>query len=251
MSGHSKWSTIKRKKGAIDAKRGKIFTKMIREITVAAREGGPDPEGNPRLRRAMDTAKAANMPNDNMNRAIKKATGAGADANSYEEITLEGYGPGGIAILIEALTDNRNRTLAEIRHALSKNGGSMGEPGCVAWMFEKKGIIRFSKEKYPEEDQLMEPAIEAGAEDLKDEGEVWEVITEMVAFDAVRKALEDAGFEPTEAELAALPKDSIEIAGKEAEQMMKLLEAVEDQDDTQNVYSNMDISEEEMEKMMA
>ncbi len=249
MSGHSKWSTIKRKKGAADAKRGKLFSKLIREIAVAARSGGGDPDGNPRLRRAIDTAKAANMPNDNIDRAIKKATGADGDGTQYEEFALEGYGPGGAAVLIEVMTDNRNRTLAEIRHAMSKNGGSLGEPGCVAWIFEKKGVFRFSKEQYREEEALMESALEAGAEDFRDESEYWEVICEVSAFDSVRDELKGNNLEAFEAEITAIPKNSVDLNGKDAEQMLRLLDALEDQDDTQNVYANMDISDEEMQRI--
>lgn len=248
MSGHSKWSTIKRKKGAIDAKRGKIFSKIIREITVAARQGA-DPDGNSRLRRAMDIARAANMPNDNIERAIKKGSGADAEAANYEEFSLEGYGPGGTAVLIEVLTDNRNRTLAEIRHALSKNNGNLGEPGCVAWIFEKKGLIRVSKDTQPDEDSLMELALDAGAEDLKDEGPYWEIITDPHVFEEVRDNIKAANIDIMEAEVSAVPKDTVEVHGKEAERMIKLLDALDDQDDTQHVYSNMDISDEEMQRV--
>lgn len=247
MSGHSKWSTIKRKKGAVDAKRGKIFSKVIREITVAARHGGGNPDGNPRLRRAMDTAKAANMPHDNVTRAIKRGTGEIEGAN-YEEFSLEGYGPGGAAILIEVLSDNRNRTLAEIRHLMSKNNGSLGEPGCVAWIFEKKGVIRFTKEKYTE-DSLMEAALEAGAEDIRDEGDVWEVVTDPGSYEQIKEQLAQAKFEALEAEITAIPKDTLKLTGREAETMLKLLDTLEDQDDLQHVYSNMDIPDEEMERI--
>ena len=232
----------------MDAKRGKLFSKLIREITVAARHGA-DPDGNPRLRRAMDTAKTANMPNDNIDRAIKKGSGADADATAYEEFALEGYGPGGAAILIEVLTDNRNRTLAEVRHALSKNGGSLGEPGCVAWIFSKKGVLRFSKEQCPDEDRLMESALECGAEDLKDEGDYWEVLTDIPSFEEVRDKLKQAELEPYESEITALPKNSVDLEGKDAEQMLKLIDAVDDQDDTQHIYSNMDISNAEMQRI--
>lgn len=246
MSGHSKWSTIKRKKGAADAKRGKIFSRLAREIMVAARSGG-DPGGNPRLRRAMDDARAANMPNDNIIRAIKKGTGELA-GESIEEFTLEGYGPGGAALLIEVMTDNRNRTLAEIRHAMSKNGGSLGEPGCVAWIFQKKGILRYDKSAQSEE-ALMEQSLEAGAEDISDEGDCWEVVTSLGEFDSVRNKLTEANFPPNETEVTALPKNTVALTGKDAEMMLKLIDALEDQDDTQNVYSNMDISDAEMERI--
>lgn len=249
MSGHSKWSTIKRKKGAADAKRGNLFSKLIREISVAARQGGGDLGGNPRLRRAIDLAKAANMPGDNIERAIKKGTGEDTEAASFEEFSLEGYGPGGAAILIEVLTDNRNRTLAEVRHTMSKNGGNLGEPGCVAWIFEKKGVIRLSKDKYPEENMLMESALEAGAEDLKDEGNYWEVITDPSSFEEVRNEIHQSGLESFESEITAVPKNSVVLSGKDAVQVLKLVDALEDQDDTQHVYSNMDISDEEMERI--
>ena len=246
MSGHSKWSTIKRKKGAADAKRGKLFSRLAREIMVAARSGG-DPGGNPRLRRAVDDARAANMPNDNISRAIKKGTGELA-GETLEEFTLEGYGPGGAALLIEVMTDNRNRTLAEIRHVMSKNGGSLGEPGCVAWIFEKKGILRYSKDGQSEE-RLMETSLDAGAEDIRDEGNCWEVITSLNGFDEVRTKLTTAVADPNETEITAIPKNQVALSGKDAEQMLKLIDALEDQDDTQNVYSNMDISDDEMERI--
>jgi len=246
MSGHSKWSTIKRKKGAVDAKRGKIFSRLAREITVAAKSGG-DPSGNPRLRRAMDIAKSANMPSDNMIRAIKKGTGELA-GEQIDEFNLEGYGPGGAAILIEVMTDNRNRSLAEIRHLMSKNGGSLGEPGCVAYIFEKKGVIQLPKEGLSE-DILMEKALEAGAEDIHDEGDYWEVLTDVSDFDSVRKKLTDDGLTASEAEITALPKNTVTLTGKDAEHMLKLIDTLEDQDDTQNVYANMNISDNEMERI--
>jgi YebC/PmpR family DNA-binding regulatory protein len=247
MSGHSKWSTIKRKKGAADAKRGKVFSKVIREITVAARDGGGDPAGNPRLRQAMDIAKQHNMPSDNVDRAIKKGTGE-LEGQSYEAIALEGYGPGGAAVLIEGLTDNRNRSLAEIRHIFSKNNGSLGEPGSVAWIFEKKGVLRFNKD-ISDEETLMDLVLEVGAEDLKDEGETWEVITEVGQLHNVKEGLIAKSLTPSESELTAIPKNSVALKAKEAEQMLKLIDALEDQDDVQNVYCNMDISDEEMERI--
>lgn len=246
MSGHSKWSTIKRKKGAADAKRGKIFSRLAREIMVAARSGG-DPSGNPRLRRAMDDARAANMPNDNIVRAIKKGTGELA-GEAIEEFTLEGYGPGGAALLIEVMTDNRNRTLAEIRHVMSKNGGSLGEPGCVAWIFQKKGILRYPKASQSEE-ALMEKSLEAGAEDISDEGDCWEVVTPLGEFESVRSKLTEADCSPNETEVTAIPKNTVALSGKDAEMMLKLIDSLEDQDDTQHVYSNMDITDEEMERI--
>ena len=246
MSGHSKWSTIKRKKGAADAKRGKMFSRLAREIMVAARSGG-DPNGNPRLRRAMDLAKAANMPGDNINRAIKKGTGE-LGGEQIEEFSLEGYGPGGAALLIEVMTDNRNRSLAEIRHLMSKNGGSLGEPGCVAWLFEKKGILRYEKSKTAE-DTLMEKSLDAGAEDMKDEGDCWEVLTDLSDVDVILNKLVESKLAPTETEITAVPKNTVALSGKEAESMLKLIDALEEHDDVQNVYANMDISDQEMERI--
>lgn len=247
MSGHSKWSTIKRKKGAADAKRSKIFSKVIREITIAARDGG-DPAGNPRLRQAIEAAREANMPQDNINRAIKKGTGELPGGASYEVTVLEGYGLGGAAILVEILTDNKNRTISEIRHLFTKNSGNLGEAGCVAWLFEKKGVIHFQKKDYAEE-ALLEAALEAGAEDLKDEGSYWEVLTETTHFEAVRSTLQAKGFRPLESEITAVPKTTTPLFGKDAEQMLKLMDALEDHDDIQHVYSNMDIADEEMERI--
>ncbi len=247
MSGHSKWSTIKRKKGAADAKRSKVFSKLIREITVVARDGGGDPAGNPRLRQAIDTARQANMPQDNINRAIKKGTGE-LEGTSYEETVLEGYGPGGAAILVEILTDNKNRSVSEIRHLFSKNEGSLGEAGCVAWIFDKKGIIRFGKEEY-EEEKLMEAALEAGAEDLSDEEDCWEVLTDMAQFETVRDTLNSSGFTSQESEITAIPKNTTPLTGKVAEQMLRLIDALEDHDDIQHAYSNMNIADEEMERI--
>ena len=246
MSGHSKWSTIKRKKGAADAKRGKVFSRLAREIMVAARSGG-DPSSNARLRRAMDIAKAANMPGDNINRAIKKGTGE-LGGEQIEEFSLEGYGPGGAALLIEVMTDNRNRSLAEIRHLMNKSGGSLGEPGCVAWLFEKKGILRYEKANASEE-TLMEQSLEAGAEDMKDEGDCWEVLTDLSDVDVVRNKLVDAQLTPAETEITAIPKNTVTLNGKDAEHMLKLIDALEEQDDVQNVYANMDISDQEMERI--
>ncbi len=247
MSGHSKWATIKRKKGASDAKRGKIFTKIIRELTVAAREGGGDPNGNPRLRTVIDKAKQANMPQDNVTRAIKKGTGE-LEGATYEETSLEGYGPGGVAVMLNLLTDNKNRTVSEIRNVFSKNGGNLGEAGCVAWVFHKKGLIQFPKAQVTE-DILMEPALEAGAEDIKDEEDVWDVVTEPSSFETVKKTLEGKGLKPASAEVTMVPQNFIKLTGPEAEKMLKLMEALEDHDDVQNVYANFDISKEEMERM--
>lgn len=247
MSGHSKWSTIKRKKGAADAKRSKTFSKIIREITVAARSGGGDINGNPRLRHVVDLAKESNMPQDNITRAIKKGTGE-LEGVSFEEHTLEGYGPGGVALLLEIMTDNKNRTLSELRNLLSKNGGRLGEPGCVAWIFEKKGIIRFDKKNCPEE-ALLEASLEAGAEDLQDEGDCWEVITEPAALDTVRQALTQKKLISQEKEIAAIPKNTVALTGKDAEIMIKLVEAIEDHDDVQHIYSNMNIPDTELERI--
>lgn len=247
MSGHSKWATIKRKKGASDAKRGKIFTKIIRELTVAAREGGGDPTGNPRLRTVIDKAKQANMPQDNVTRAIKKGTGE-LDGATYEETSLEGYGPGGVAVMLNLLTDNKNRTVSEIRNVFSKNGGNLGEAGCVAWVFHKKGLIQFPKAQVTE-DTLMEPALEAGAEDIKDEEDVWDVVTEPSSFETVKKTLEGKGLKPATAEVTMVPQNFIKLTGPEAEKMLRLMEALEDHDDVQNVYANFDIPKEEMERL--
>ncbi len=249
MSGHSKWSTIKRKKGAADAKRGKIFTKLIREIMVAARFGGGDINANPRLRAAVLAAKAENMPKDNIERAIKKGTGELEGVN-YEELTYEGYGPGGVAMLVEVLTDNKNRTVAEVRHIFSKHNGSLGENGCVSWMFEKKGLILIDKNGV-EEDRLIEAALDAGALDVRDAGKEFEVIVPPAQFDGVKKTLEEAGFKYHYAEVTMVPQSTVRLTGKEAEQMLKLMEGLEDSDDVQKVYANFDITDEEMERLSA
>lgn len=246
MSGHSKWHTIKHKKGATDAKRGKIFTKMIKEITVAARTGASgDVDSNARLRKAVTDAKAVNMPNDTIDRAIKRGTGQ-LDGVAYDEITYEGYGVGGVAVLVETMTDNRNRTVAEIRHIFSKNGGNMGESGSVAWMFDKKGYIVVDKAA-KSEDELFEIAIEAGADDLQDEGEVFEIYTTPDTFEAVTDALKAAGIEPQAAEVSMIPQNYIKLEGGDAKTMMKLYDALDDNDDVQKVYANFDIDESEME----
>jgi YebC/PmpR family DNA-binding regulatory protein len=244
MSGHSKWHSIKHKKGALDAKRGKLFTKFIKEITVAARSGGGDPEGNARLRKAIVDAKAGNMPNDTIDRAIRRGTGEEEGVN-YEEITYEGYGPGGVALMIQSLTDNRNRTVAEIRHIFSKNGGNLGESGSVGWMFEKKGYIVVPKAAKSEE-ELFELAIEAGADDLRDDEDNFEIITSPDAFDAVLTAIKAAGIEPQVAEVEMVPQNYIRLEGGDARQMLKLMEALEDHDDVQKVSANFDISEADM-----
>jgi len=244
MSGHSKWHTIKHKKGALDAKRGKLFTKLIKEITVAARNGGGDAEGNPRLRKAIADAKGANMPNDTIDRAIKRGTGE-LEGVSYEEITYEGYGPGGVAVMVNSMTDNRNRTVAEIRHLFAKNGGNLGESGSVGWMFEKKGYIVVEKSAKPE-DELFEIVTEAGAEDLRDDVDNFEIITAPDNFDVVLDAVKKAGVEPQVAEVGLVPQNYIRLEGAEAKQMLKLMEALEDHDDVQKVSANFDISEADM-----
>jgi len=246
VSGHSKWSTIKRKKGAVDAKRGKIFTRLIKEITVAARMGGGDPVGNPRLRAAIASAKTENMPKDNIERAIKKGTGE-LEGAVYEEITYEGYGPGGVAILVDCMTDNKNRTVADIRHYFSKSGGNLGESGCVSWMFTQKGTILVDKETINEE-ELMEKALEAGAEDVVEEDNVFQVETSPDDFEDVREALEADGVKFIEAAVAMVPQNTVDITDeKTAGQILTLLERLEDHDDVQNVYANFDIPDDIME----
>jgi YebC/PmpR family DNA-binding regulatory protein len=247
MSGHSKWSSIKRKKGATDAKRGQAFTRLIKEITVAARIGGGDPEGNPRLRTAIAAAKADNMPKDNIDRAIKKGTGE-LEGVSYDEFLYEGYGPGGAAVLIEAMTDNKNRTTADIRHIFAKGNGNLGEAGCVAWMFEKKGYIVVEKSAVDEE-QLMELALDAGADDIQEDEKEFEVVTDPGAFDAVKAALDKAGIQYLLAEVTMHPQSVVQLEGKNAEQMLRLMEQLEDHDDIQKVYANFDIPEGVMEQL--
>ena len=239
MSGHNKWSSIKHKKGAEDAKRGKIFTKLIKEITVAARMGGGDAAANPRLRSAIQTAKTENMPKNNIERAIKKGTGE-LEGVIYEEVTYEGYGPGGAAVIVEVLTDNKNRTVADVRHIFSKAGGNLGSNGCVAYMFDKKGYLSVSKEA-SDEDHLMETALEAGADDIREEGNVWEVITAPEDFETVRVALEGAAIAFEDAEVTLLPQTTTNLQGKEAEQMIRLMDNLDDCDDVQKVYTNADI----------
>lgn len=241
MSGHSKWATIKRKKGALDAKRGKIFTRLIREITIAARQAGGDPDGNPRLRLAIDNAKSANMPADNIDRAIKKATGE-LEGSQISELTYEGYGPGGVALLIEVATDNKNRTVAEIRHIFSRGLGNMGETGSVAWMFERKGIITLKRDGKSEDD-LMEIVLDAGADDLTTEEDFFEVTTTLENFEPVRKKILDNKLIVENASLQWIAKNSVPIKGDEAEKLMKLIEALEESDDVQNVFSNADFIE--------
>jgi YebC/PmpR family DNA-binding regulatory protein len=246
MSGHSKWATIKHKKGALDAKRGKIFTRLIKEITMAAKSGG-DVEKNPRLRTAVAAAKAENMPAENIKRAIQRGTGE-LPGVTYEEITFEGYGPGGVAVLVEVSTDNRNRTVSEIRHCFSKNGGNMGEAGSVSWMFHKKGDIVIPKAQ-AKEDDLMNLVLENGAEDLKDDGDNWEVLTDPASFEAVLEAVKAAGYTPEVAEIGMIPENYIKLQGQQANTMIRLMDALEDFDDTQKVYSNFDIDQAEMEEV--
>jgi YebC/PmpR family DNA-binding regulatory protein len=248
VSGHSKWSTIKRKKGANDAKRGKIFTKLIKEITIAARMGGGDPEGNPRLRSAVTAAKGENMPKDNIDRAIKKGTGDLGGA-VYEEILYEGYGPGGVAVLVETMTDNKNRTVADIRHFFAKSGGNLGESGCVAWMFDKKGTLSVDKAGMTE-DELMDLALEAGAEDVVEEEDSFQIITAPESFNDVVDQLEKGKVKFSEASLSMVPKNSIEVAEeKTARSLLRLLENLEDHDDVQKVHANFDIADELMDQL--
>jgi YebC/PmpR family DNA-binding regulatory protein len=249
MSGHSKWATIKRKKGRLDAQRGRMFTKLIKEITVAARDGGGDPEANPRLRTAVATAKAANMPHDNIKRAIQKGTGE-LPGTHYEESYYEGYGPGGVAVLVLALTDNKNRTVAEIRHIFTRNAANLGEAGCVNWMFEKKGYITVDKENAGEE-QLMEWAIDAGASDFASDSNVYEIYTEYADLEKVRSGLAEKGVTIATAEITQLPQSTVKLEGKNAEQMIRLMEALEEHEDVQKVYANFDIDEEILEELSA
>jgi YebC/PmpR family DNA-binding regulatory protein len=245
MSGHSKWHTIKHKKGAADAKRGRVFTRIIKELTVAARAAGGDPDTNPRLRTIVAEAKQANMPAENIKRAIRRGTGEEPGVQ-YEEITYEGYGPGGVALIIEAMTDNKNRTVGEIRHMLTKYGGDLGQSNSVAWMFEKKGYIVIEKAKATE-DTLMSAALDAGADDLRDDGDSWEVLSAPDAFPAVKEAVEKLGIETVSAQVAMLPKNYVSLEGKAAQSMLKLLDLIEDHDDVQHVWSNMDVDEKELE----
>jgi YebC/PmpR family DNA-binding regulatory protein len=247
MAGHSKWANIKHRKGAQDAKRGKIFTKIIKELTVAARIGGGDPDCNPRLRTAVDKAKQANMPKDNVDRAIKKGTGD-LDGVNYEEGIFEGYGPAGVAIIVEFLTDNRTRTVADVRHIFSKHGGNLGVSGSVSFLFDRKGLISFSTDN--DFDQIFEAALEAGAEDVKDEGDAYEVVTDPSSFMEVRDAMEAAGLEWETAETTMIPQNQVQLEAKPAETMLKLMDALEDNDDVQNVFANFDISDEELAKIM-
>jgi YebC/PmpR family DNA-binding regulatory protein len=244
MSGHSKWASIKHKKGAADAKRGKIFTKIIREIAVAARAGGGDPDKNPRLRKAIQDAKNANMPADNVKRAVQKGTGQ-LEGAAYEETIYEGYGPGGVAIYVTALTDNKNRTVSEIRHVFTKNGGQIGTQGCVAFRFKRGGYIDIDKEKVAE-DKLMDVALSAGAEDIKDDGDTWEVVSTPEKYEAVLEAIKGAGIEVADSNVGYIPQDTTKIEGKQAHQALKLVEELEDHDDVQTVAANFDISPEDL-----
>jgi YebC/PmpR family DNA-binding regulatory protein len=247
MSGHSKWATIKHKKGALDAKRGKIFTRLIKEITIAAKNGGGDADSNPRLRTAVAAAKAENMPADNIKRAIQRGTGELPGA-TYEEFSLEGYGPGGVAVLVDINTDNRNRTVSEIRHVFGKNSGNMAEAGAVSWMFHKKGDIVIPKTA-AKEDDLMGVVLDAGAEDLRDDGENWEVLSEPSAYEAVLEALKTAGITPTSSAVSMIPQNYIKLEGAQATQMIRLVEALEEHDDVQNVHSNFDVDEKLLEEV--
>ena len=249
MSGHSKWHTIKHKKCAADAKRGKVFTRIIKELTVAARSGGGDPDSNPRLRTIIADAKAVNMPADNIKRAIQRGTGE-LPGVSYEEVTYEAYGPGGVAIMIETLTDNRNRTVGEMRHLLTKGGGNLGETNSVAWMFEKKGYIVVEKTRVDEE-KLMAAAIDAGADDMRDDDDHWEIVTPPDAYQQVLDAVKALGIEPGAAEVAFLPQNYVKLEGKQAQQMIKLMEILEDLEDTKKVWTNADIEEKEIEASLA
>ncbi|OGU73863.1 MAG: transcriptional regulator [Ignavibacteria bacterium RBG_16_34_14] len=246
MSGHSKWATTKRKKAVIDTKRGKMFTKLIKEITIAAREGGGDPAGNPRLRLAIDNAKSANMPQDNIERAIKKATGE-LEGVTYHEFTYEGYAPAGIALMVEVATDNKNRTVAEVRHVFSKHGGTLGESGSVAWMFHRKGILSLPKQGKSEDD-IMEIILDAGADDLRTEDDYYEIQTSIESFEPVRRALAEKKFNIENASLQWIAQNIISVSGEDGEKVIKLIEALEDLDDVQNVYSNADFDEELIKK---
>jgi YebC/PmpR family DNA-binding regulatory protein len=249
MSGHSKWSSIKHKKGAADAKRGKLFTKLARAITVAARDGGPDPEGNPTLATAVQKAREASMPKDNIQRAIDRGGGIGTDAAAIERVLFEGYGPGGAAILVEALTDNRNRASADVRHAFTKHHGSLGEPGSVAWIFEKRGVVVIDGTRYSEDDLIA--AIDAGAEDVREDGDQLRVVCEPADVSAVREALERSGVEVQSSELAMEPKSTVTVKGTDAEWLLRLVDTLEEHDDVNEVHANFDVPREIVEKMAA
>ena len=249
MSGHSKWASIKHKKGALDAKRGKIFTRLIKELTVAARNGGGDPDMNPRLRSVIADAKAANMPAENIKRAIRKGTGE-EPGTTYEEAQYEAYGPGGAAVIIDVLTDNKNRTVGELRHKLEKHGGNLASTNAVAWMFNKKGYIVVEKSKADEE-KLLGAVLDAGADDMQDDDDNWEVLSAPGSFEAVREAVKALGIEPASAQVSMIPQNYVKLEGKVAQQMLKLMEALDDLDDVQHVWSNFDISEQEIEASLA
>jgi len=249
MSGHSKWATIKHKKAATDAKRGRAFTKLIRELTIAARTGGGDPDTNPRLRTAITAAKAENMPNDNIDRAIQRGTGQ-LEGETLEEVTYEGYGPGGVGMLVQVVTGNRNRAAGELRHMFSKNGGNMAETGAVGWMFHRKGDITVAKEA-ADEDKMLGIVLDAGAEDLRDDGSSWEVVTPPEAMEKVRDALTAAGITPASAEVAWIPQNYVKLVGQQAQQMLRMMEAMEEHDDVQRVYANFDIDEKEIQAAVA
>jgi len=249
MSGHSKWATIKHKKAATDAKRGRVFTKVIREITIAARVGGGDPNTNPRLRTAISAGKNENMPNENIERAIARGTGQ-LEGEQFDEVNFEGYGPGGVGIIVQVVTTNRNRIVSEIRHMMNKHGGNMAETGAVGWMFHRKGDILVSKEK-ANEDKMLSIVLDAGAEDLRDDGSSWEVLTPPEKFEAVREALIGAGITPESAEVGWVPQNYVKLTGPAAAQMLRLVEALEDHDDVQHVYANFDIDENEIQSAMA
>jgi YebC/PmpR family DNA-binding regulatory protein len=246
MSGHSKWHSIKHKKGVADSKRGRIFTRLIKEITAAARNGGGDVDSNPRLRLAVATAKSSNMPADNIKRAIMRGTGE-LPGVSYDDVNYEGYGPGGAAIIIHALTDNKNRTVAEVRHILSKNGGNLGEAGCVGWMFERKGYFVVEKAA-AEEEKLLDISLSAGADDLREDGDNFEILSAPEAFDAIKSALEAAGVPLSGAEISMIPQNYVKLEGKNAQTMLKLMEALEDQEDVQNVWANFDVDDAELQE---
>ena len=247
MSGHSKWASIKHKKAALDAKRGKVFTRLIREIQIAAREGGGDPDGNPRLRSAIASAKSQSMPQDNIKRAVLRGSGQ-LEGETFEEVSFEGYGPSGVAVMVDVVTDNRNRTVSEIRHHFAKHGGNLGENGCVSWMFDKRSLIVIPKSSTTEED-LMELVLTAGADDLRDEGDNWAVISPPEAHDDVLQGIESAGLATESAEVTRIPQNSVKVEGKHAAAVLRMIEALEGQDDTQNVYANFDIDDAELEKL--
>ncbi len=249
MSGHSKWATIKHKKAATDAKRGKIFTRLIREIQVAAREGGPDQDSNPRLRTAVAAAKAQSMPGDNIKRAIQRGSGQ-LEGEVYSEIVFEGYAPAGVAVLVETVTDNRNRTVAELRHIFAKNGGNLGENGCVSWIFQKQSLIVVSKDATDEE-RLMDLVLVAGADDLRDEGDHWAVYSSPESHEEVLAAVRDDGIEPVTAEVSRVPDNTVRVEGRQAGSVIRMIERLEDQDDVQNVFANFDIDEKELEALSA